>query len=404
MNILIINHYAGSLKNGFEYRPYYFAREFLKRGHNVFIVCSSYSHLRQNDPDVKIKLSEEIIDGIKYYWIRTPKYSDNGIKRVINIFSFILAIYLYKRKFVKLSPDAVIASSTYPLDIYPAYKIAKLSGAKLIFEVHDLWPLTPIELGGMNKNNPFIKFLQNAENFAYQKADKVISILPKTKNYMIDHGMQPEKFHFIPNGVDFSEWEKVEDIPEEHKKIINVLKSENKFLIGYAGSIGLANALEYLIDSANLLKEKPIAFIVVGNGPDKNKLQERSKGFKNVYFLPQIPKKSIACFLGMMDVLYIGFRDKPIYRFGVGTNKLYDYMMAGKPIVQSQKAGNDLVKENNCGISVLPENPKLIAEAVTTLFNMSAIERQVLGNNGKEYVVKNHNFSFLAGEFLNAIN
>ncbi|MGA9294106.1 MAG: glycosyltransferase family 4 protein, partial [Ignavibacteriaceae bacterium] len=368
MNILIINHYAGSLKNGFEFRPYYFGKEFIKRGHNVFIICSSFSHLRKINPKPAETISEEIIDGIKYYWIKTPSYSGNGIKRVINIFSFIFILYTHLKGFIKaINPDVVVASSTYPLDIFPAAGIAKLSNAELIFEVHDLWPLTPVEIGGMSKKNLFIMLLQIGENFACRKADKVISILPCTKKYLIEHGMSPDKFQFIPNGIDLKEWEKDIDLPGEVMELILGLKNKNNFLVGYAGSIGLANALEFLIDAAEILRDRSVSFLILGEGPDKEKLLEKSRHLKNVYFLSPIQKDAVPKYLKMMDVLYIGFRSKPIYRFGVGTNKMYEYMMAGKPIVQSQRAGNDLVKENDCGISVIPENPELIADAIIAL-------------------------------------
>lgn len=404
MNILIINHYAGSRKHGFEYRPFYLGKEFLKKGNNVSIIASSFSHLRLNNPLIKENIFEENIDGIKYYWIKTPFYSGNSIKRVMNIFLFIYNIYRYKRKLkIKINPDIVIASSTYPLDIFPAFKIAQMNKAKLIFEVHDLWPLTPIELGGMSRNNPFIKLLQIAEDFAYQKADKVISILPKAKEYMIQHGMKPEKFTFIPNGIDFSEWNNATQIPENHLSLITKLREEGKFLVGYSGAIGLANALEFLIAAADILKEKPIVFLIVGDGPEKKCLLNKAQELKNVFFLSYINKTSIPNFLKIMDILYLGFRHKSIYKFGVGTNKLYEYMMSGRPIVQSQKAGNDLVKENNCGISVLPENPKLIADAIINLYNLSEEERQKLGNNGREYVLKNHDYALLAEKFINAV-
>ena len=405
MNILIINHYAGSIKRGFEYRPYYFGKEFLKRGHNVFIICSSYSHLRKDNPRMNKKISRETFEGLHYYWIRTPRYSGNGVKRALNIISFVFGVYSHIHLFIKeVNPDVIVASSTYPLDIFPASKMAKLNKAKLIFEVHDLWPLTPIELGGMNRNHPFIKLLQIGEDYAYKNSDKIISILPKAKEYMVQHGMNPEKFHFIPNGIDLSEWEKNNDLPVEHINIISDLKNKKMFLVGYAGSIGLANALEFLIDSADILKNKPVSFLIVGRGPEKNKLMEKAKNLKNIYFLPPVIKTSVANFLNLMDVLYIGFLDKPIYRFGVGTNKIYEYMMAGKPIIQSQKAGNDLIEENKCGISVKPEDPAQIAEAVMTLYNMNEEDRKSLGKNGREYVTRNHNFSALAEKFLNAIS
>lgn len=140
MNILLINHYAGFPKYGMEYRPYYLAMEWVKEGHSVFIVASSYSHLRIRNPELDKGIKEEEIDGIKYIWLRTIKYKENDLKRVFNMLNLILRLFQYTRYIVKrCSPNIVIASPTYPLDIFPAYLIAKKSNAKLVFEVHDLW-------------------------------------------------------------------------------------------------------------------------------------------------------------------------------------------------------------------------------------------------------------------------
>ena len=203
MNFLIINHYAGAPGLGMELRPYYFARELIKKGHKVTIVASSYSHYRAKQPKVDNELEKEIIESISYYWIKTPQYKRNNAKRILNIFIFLFKLYLNKKKITSDNNfDIVIASSTYPLDIYPSEWFAKKFKAKLIYEVHDLWPLSPMVLGNYSKNNPFIILLQIAENYAYKKCDYVISLLDNAKDHIVEHGLKPEKFHYIPNGID----------------------------------------------------------------------------------------------------------------------------------------------------------------------------------------------------------
>ncbi len=408
MNILLINHYAGSPKHGMEYRPYYLAKEWTKEGHQVTIIASSFSHVRSKNPEIDSEIKEELIDGIRYIWIKAPPYKGNGIKRAINIFSFVWKLIKNSIRFSKeIKPDVVIASSTYPLDIYPAYLISRFSKAKLIFEVHDLWPLTPIELGGMPKWHPFIIILQIAEDFAYRKCDKVVSILPKALDYMVSRGLKPEKFVHIPNGIDIEEWQSFTDpLPEEHKSVIERFKNEGKFLVGYAGSLGVANALDYFVKSAKYLKDLPVALVLVGQGPEKEKLQRYVEENKldKVVFLPPVPKKSIPELLDKIDIFYIGWRRSPLYRFGVSPNKLFDYMMAGKPIIHAVEAGNDLVAESGCGMSVPPEDPIAIANAIRKLISMSKDEREKMGLRGKEYVIKNHDYKILARKFLEVIN
>jgi len=407
MNILYINHYAGSPTHGMEYRPYYLAREWLRSGHKVMVVAASYSHLRSKNPCVVKGLEEEVIDGIKYVWLKTPTYKGNGVKRVVNMFSFVWKLFRISRKVAEdIKPDAVIASSTYPLDIYPAYRIANFSGAKLVFEVHDLWPLTPMELGGMSKWHPFIVILQKAEDFAYKHADRVVSVLPKALDYMVSRGLVPEKFAYIPNGIDTDEWETLDvPLPSEHMTVIERLREEGYFIVGYAGSHGIANALDYFIESARYFENLPVAFVLVGQGPEKDRLQKyvMENQINNVIFLPPVPKNCIPNLLRKMDALYIGWRKNRLYRFGISPNKLFDYMMAGKPVIHAVEAGNDPVVESGCGISIPPEDPIAIAEAVKRIMDMPAEERNVMGLKGREYVIKNHSYNVLAKRFIEAI-
>lgn len=408
MNILLINHYAGSVKLGMEYRPYYLAREWVRTGHEVTIVASSFSHLRTSSPPLTSTVTTEKIDGINYLWIKTPKYYGNGIGRVVNIFSFIAQLTILAKKVARqFNPDLVIASSTYPMDVFPAAKIASIAGAKLVHEVHDLWPLTLMELGGMSRFHPFIVQMQLAENYAYRRADKVVSMLPLAQSHMLQHGMTSEKFVYVPNGIDADEWDNIEShsLPEEHGELIQQLKQKNFLLIGYAGGHALSNALDQLVDAASVLAQMPFAFLFVGAGAEKKALQEKamSLGLDNVYFLPPVKKAAIPELLSHMDILYLGWRRNPIYRFGICPNKLMDYMMAAKPVIHAVEAGNDLVAESGCGYSVPPEAPKEIADAARRLADLSESERFEMGRRGKEYVTSKHNYKYLATVFLEKV-
>ena len=157
MNILYLNHYAGSPSLGMEYRPYYFAREWVRAGDTVTIIAANFSHVRTKQPQ---KAREEL-DGIAYRWLPTPSYQGNGLGRVKNIWSFLHQVWQLAPALVaEHQPDVVIASSTYPMDIWVARHISRLANAKLIYEVHDLWPASPIELSGMPWWHPFILLCQ----------------------------------------------------------------------------------------------------------------------------------------------------------------------------------------------------------------------------------------------------
>ena len=404
MNIFLINHYAGSPEMGMEYRPYYLAQEWIKLGHDVTILVANNSHIRQYNPEINSDILEQDIDGISYVWVNTPKYEGNGIGRIKNMFAFIQKT-LYKASYFvnTYKPDVVIASSTYPSDNYVAKKISKLSGAKFIYEVHDLWPLSPMELGGMKKYHPFIIAMQHAENFAYRKADAVISMLPKTQEHMQSHGLDLEKWHYIPNGVILDEWEKKAKLNINTKNEITNIKTKYKKIVAYTGTLGLANALDSFLFAAKSFDD--VAFVLVGKGPEKENLEKliNKEGINNAYILQSINKQEIPSLLNEFDFLYIGLQYQPLFRFGISPNKLIDYMMAGKPIIQAIDAGNNVVKEVDCGIDIEPENPQAIADAITKLINTSPKELEKMGKNGHDFVIKNHDYQILAEKFVDVM-
>lgn len=407
LNILVINHYAGSNKYGMEYRPYYMAREWRRLGHSVRIVAASYSHVRSFQPALHRAVLKEDIDGISYVWLRTPSYRGNNLGRVLNIFMFVLGLWRYSRLIIDdFKPDVVISSSTYPLDIYPAKQIAHRAHAKLIHEVHDLWPLSPIELGGLSRYNPFILLMGAAEKYAYRVADSVISMLPLAVGHMESKGMSPDKFVYIPNGVIVDEWVDSEAVlPSQHIDTVREIKASGRYVVGYAGSHGLANSLHVLIKTASILKDNAVSFVLVGSGLEKESLQRQAAalGLTNIHFLPNVPKSSMPHLLGLMDVLYIGLKKQPLFRFGISPNKLMDYMMAAKPIVQAIDTGNDMIGESGCGISVAADDHYSIGRAIMNILNMSAAEREQMGQRGKSYVLANHDYKALAKRFLSVM-
>ncbi|MNR80310.1 putative glycosyl transferase [compost metagenome] len=403
MTILLINHYAGGPPFGMEHRPFYMAREWVRQGHDVTILAATQSHLRTRNPDA----GDLTLEGIRYRFLPTPSYQGNGLGRVRNMLAFVGGAYKEAARLAaELKPDAVIASSTYPLDIYPARRIARLAkrhGAKgrVIFEVHDLWPLSPMELGNIPAWHPFIMGMQKAENDAYRAADRVVSMLPKAEAHMREHGMAPEKFAYLPNGIDVQEWEASADpLPELHREVLERLRAQGRFIVGYAGSHGLANAMHHLIDAAPKLAGQPVTLLLVGQGPEKDALQSRAQGMDNVVFLPPLPKGAVPALLDATDALYLGWNRVPLYRFGISPNKLMDYMMAAKPIIHSVEAGNDPVAESACGFSVPPEDPEAIASAITRLMAIDPAERAAMGASGRAFVKAHHDYRVLAQRFL----
>jgi glycosyltransferase involved in cell wall biosynthesis len=407
MRILLVNHYAGSPAHGMEFRPYYLAREWVRAGHEVLIVAASYSHVRAVQPQLHGLPREEVIDGIRYRWLPTPHYGGNGVGRLRNILSFLRQLrgdaYRLTREF---RPDAVIASSTYPMDVWVARKLARLAKAKLVYEVHDLWPLSLIELAGMSPRHPFAMLCGKAEADAYRDADRVVSMLPCVHEHMASRGLDLTRLHIVPNGFAPEEWQgHSAPLGEALAAHLAAERAAGRVVVGYAGSMGLPNALDVLLDAAAQLREVPISFVLVGSGHEAERLAGRAQaeGLQRVRFFPPIPKAQIPTLLAQFDIAYIGWQRTPIYRFGIAPNKLIDYLMAGRAVLHSVEAGNDPVAEAGAGLTVAPEDPAAVAQGLRQLAALTPAEREAMGQRGRAFAMAHHAYPVLAERFIQAL-
>ncbi len=411
MNILLINHYAGSPAHGMEFRPYYLAREWVRAGHKVRILGADFSHVRSHQPKRPFETQatwHELIDGIDYQWFSTPEYRGNGVSRVRNIASFLSHVYFASRQISEdFRPDVVIASSTYPMDIWLARRFSKLANAKLVFEVHDLWPLSPIEIGGMSPSHPFIRVCQAAENAAYRDADLVVSMLPKIAAHVTQKGLPLERLVIVPNGVSLDDWKDdlAAPVRKDIRAALDAAHAVGHLVVAYTGSHGLPNALDTLLDAAALLSNEQLTFIVVGDGHERTRLQARCRdeGLSNVQMFAPVPKAQMVALLASVDMAYLGAPKHPIYRFGVSPNKMIDYMMARVPILYAIEAGNDPVAEAGCGLTVPAEASIDLAKSIRELASLSPSARMAMGEKGRSYALAHHTYDVLAAKFIKAV-
>lgn len=404
MNILYIEHYVGSPTYGMEFRPYYLSKEWVKAGHQVTIIGSSFSHLRQRNPIVNMDFQEEMVDGIRYVWLKGNAY-EGSISRIRNILSFVWKLQRNAMRIAKqCKPDLVIASSTYPLDNIPARKIARLSGAKYTYEIHDIWPLSPMLIGGYSKYHPFIRVMQWGEDYAYKHVDKVVSLLWNAEDHCKERGLADGKFVCIPNGYNPEEWVSSKfdlEIPKEHQTVFDSLKG--KTIVGFAGGFAASGNVISLVNAAVQLKNRTdVHFVMVGKGPELpsyEKVIEENK-LTNITILPSVPKSLIPAINKHFDIAHLGGTHSVLHQYGTSYNKMTDYMLCSLPIVQSVDEPGSVVERVGCGIRVEAENVEAIANAIVKLADMSSEERKAMGRKGKEYVEKNLPWSKLAEDFL----
>jgi glycosyltransferase involved in cell wall biosynthesis len=396
--IWILNHYAGSRVHGMEYRHYGLAQQFRRMGLRPVILCASFHHLLTKLPEERTAE----VDGIPYVWVKACRYEKNDFKRVLNMLE--LSARLALRSLRELPrPDVVIASSPHPFVALNGHRFARKYGAKFIFEVRDLWPLTILEVGGHSPRHPFVRAMAWAERVGYERCDYTVSLLGGAKDYMVDHGLDESKFVHIPNGIDPDASQKdTASLPAEHDRVIQNLKEQGKLIILYSGSHGVVNALESVVEAAAILTDEPaVHFLLVGPGPEKESLQRRARqgDLKNITFLPPVARSQMTALTQAADLGYLGLQKKDLFQYGVSPNKLFEYMSAGLPILFAIDTIYDEVAEAQCGFSIPAEDPRALADTLRRITRMPREELQRMGERGRQYVQRTHAYEVLAQRY-----
>jgi glycosyltransferase involved in cell wall biosynthesis len=224
----------------------------------------------------------------------------------------------------------------------------------------------------------------------------VVSLLPNAKVHIEKVARRTVDFKYIPNGID----ENLDNHKVENSMALSQIPV-GKFIIGYTGTLGLANAMNYLVDAAiQLYENKEIHFVIVGDGYKKQELELKANGKANITFISRVKKNEVQLLLEKFDVCFISWHQTELYNHGVSANKYFDYMLASKPILVSGQLMGDPVEKCGCGIKVDPESPEKITEGILKLKNMTPTARKELGEKGRTYVLEKHSIEHLAGLYM----
>ena len=399
-NIWIINQYLTTPKlNGNGYRHSYLADHFVNMGYDVTLITSSFSHVPRKD--YRFKGLFKVLEGnYRTLLVRGNRYAKSkGFYRILSWLIFCLLLFIIpKRKIPK--PDIILISSMSLLPILNVVFYYKkiYRKAKFILEIRDIWPLTIIELGGYSKNNFFVKVLAWVEKLGYKKANHIVSVLQNADKHIEQVlGHKYFKFSWISNGY------QLQDINQNVKLSEEILKKipKNKFIVGYAGTLGKANAMHYIIEAMNGLNDE-IALCILGSGNEKKHLQELSTT-NNVVFIDKIPKTEVLAFLKHCDILYIGWYNSKIYNYGISAQKIFEYMFSEKPILMSGDFIDNPISLAKCGFVVPAENSDLIRDALIEIKEKPSELLEEIGNEGKAYLLENFTYQHLAQRYASEV-
>lgn len=395
MNVWFVNHYAVPPSATGITRHHDLAKHLAPLGVDASIIASSFDHYSRTHRGDGSPLSVEIIDGIRYCWVRTPEYGAGTAARSRNMISFATTL---ARQFDEVDlprPDHVVGSSPHLLAPLAARRIARKMGARFVLEIRDVWPESLVELGGPPKWHPAILALGGIEKSLYRTADHIVSVLPAAADHIRERAGHDVAVTWIPNGSE------VPDEPPPSKQ------PGSPFNIVYAGTIGNANNLDVVVDAADHLErrgdadEPEILWRIVGLGPERSRLEARVDefGLRTVRFEGPVPSTQVPEVLASADACLLHLMDSPVFRWGVSPNKLFDYMRAARPVIFAVRAPIDAVAEAGSGISIEPSSPVALAEAAVQLASTPPTELQLMGHNGFEYLRQNHALGELASRY-----
>lgn len=350
MNILYIHQYFKFPNESGGTRSYWIAKELIKNKHNVVVISA-----KNNIKSAIEKVSRE---GITIIYLNIPYSNDMGFfKRLRAFLSFMLksSYYALREKHI----DLIFATST-PLTVgLPALLTKGLKKTPYVFEVRDLWPEVPIQLGAL-KNNLLKKAAILFEKTIYKNASHIIALSPGMLDGVKKFVKDNTKISMIPNMSKINEFYP-RPVNEDGKRNLGI--NPMKFNCVHFGAMGIANGLDYITKAAKIAKEKKldfIEFVFLGEGFVEKQLKAfvRDNNLNNVVFLGPKPLEDVSKIVNCCDVSIVSFADIEILKTN-SPNKLFDSLSAGKPIiVNSSGWTKDIVEDNNCGFYTNVNSPE----------------------------------------------
>ncbi len=410
MNIWYLHHYATPGTIAGLHRPFEFGTHFIKNGNKMTVFTSSYLHyVDSNMIDDKQKYKEEIYDDINAVFVKTCGYKNSGLKRVLNMFQFAYRLFGVSKNYVKNheKPDVIIASSPHPFTMISGILIARKYKVPCICEVRDFWPEV-FFLGGRLKEKSLIgKMLLIGERWIYEKCDSLVFLKEGDYTYILDHKwdkknggkIDMEKCHYVNNGVNIEEFNKRikncfqdDDLEDEAVKVI------------YCGTIRPINDVGLLLDAAKNLPQN-VKVLIYGTGNCVDELQKRIENEKinNVKLNGFVENKYIPYILSKSTINILNYSAKGYnWSRGNSSNKLFEYLASGKPVVSTIKMGYDIVEKYNCGYSAEECTGIGISNAINKIVDLNGEEYQKLCDNAK-YAASMFDIAKLSNDYMNII-
>jgi glycosyltransferase involved in cell wall biosynthesis len=345
VKVLILHQHFKIPRHGGAIRSYYLAKALVEKGVNTVVITA------HNDPGYK----KENVEGIEVHYLPVPYDNRFGFNRRI------YAFYLFVIKSVKFAArhrdaDRCYAISTPLTTGIAAMLIRRLYKLPYIFEVGDVWPDAPIEMGFIR--NPFLKrMLHRMEIAIYRRAESIVALSPAIRD-VIRKKISGTTIHILPNMADTDFFRPGEKRPDLEEKF-NV---KGKFVVSYIGAIGVANGLHYILECAEASQGErlPIHFFLCGDGAMADELKKSAEKLplQNLSFLPFRNRDGVGEIFNVTDASFTTYLPVPILETG-SPNKYFDGLAAGKlSVINFGGWIKEEIESEGCGVYVNPEDPE----------------------------------------------
>lgn len=397
MKVLYIHQYFGLPTQAAGTRSYEMALQLIKKGHQVTMLCGGSINGMLDLPKTnKNNVRQGVIDGIDIIQIEIPYSNNMGL--VARAKSFCSFAWQSVKYALREEYDVLFATST-PLTAGIPGIVMKLfrRKKKFIFEVRDLWPELPKALG---MTNPFwIGCMSVLEWLSYHLADGCIGLSPGICEGIKKRSQKNKPIAMVPNGCDLEIFKP--SLREPLK--LEGIEPTDKVAI-FTGAHGIANGLDAVLDMAKIVNDrgrKEIKIAFIGKGKMKQHLQERVKAenIDNCLFYDPIPKLQLAKTVASATVGLMVLKNVPAFYYGTSPNKFFDYIASGLPIINNYPgwlAG--MIKDNNCGVVVEPDNPQAFADALIDMVDNAPLTEY--SKNARALAEKEFDRSLLGEKFV----
>jgi glycosyltransferase involved in cell wall biosynthesis len=368
MHILFLSDNFPPETNAPASRLYEHASHWVRLGHQVTVITCA-----PNFPEGRIFpgyrnrwYAVEEMHGIRVVRVKTYITANKGfLKRTLDYMSFMVAGFC--AGLLQKNVHVIVATSPQFFSTVGAWLLAVVRRKPFVFELRDLWPASIVTVGAMQESM-LIRWLERLELFLYRQAAAVVAVTPAFKADLIRRGIPTDKITVVLNGVD---QERYQPRPK-NQELASRFGVEDKFVIGYLGTHGMAHALGRVLEAAELLREhRAIVFLFVGAGAERNRLVAiaESKQLPNVRFIPSQPKQLMPNVWSLCDIALIHLKNTPVFATVI-PSKLFEAMGMGLPILLASPEGeaSGIVRQTGAGVVVPPEQPTLLAEAVLKLY------------------------------------